>query len=309
MKSHVREAFAELERKFGRLNRVGDGRSLFEIPAIDVIVYFRYSKLFRQSDRKTVAFYGLRKTDIDAMLQSGKRAFLYLITDEKEKNLLIPLKQYEADFLATEPSNDGQYKTLAFFKPTGAEIYFANIGKFGAEGYFSLEPLMNSSPNDDSAPPLSHQQVQSLVGAIGIAKGFSVWYPEKDKVEIDFSIVDRSRVAERLPRFGKEIDDIVSEIDVIWLQQNKPVSFWEVEHSTPIYSGLLRFNDVLLTIANADNFNIVAEREREAKFGREINRPTFRQSKLIERVTFVDYATVYNWFRHLAKAAHSGRKA
>ncbi len=256
-------------------------------------------KFSKPSKQVKKAFYGLRKVDIDILIQSGKRSFLYLITDEAKNNLLIPFKQYEAYFLAAEPSNDGQYKTLIFFKPTGAEIYFANIGKFSAERYFSLDPLLSASPSAISTPSLSHQQVQSLVGAIGIAKGFEVWYPEKDKSEIDFSVMDRARVVERLPRFNNAIDNIVSEIDVIWLQQNQFVSFWEVEHSTPIYSGLLRFNDVLLTIANADNFNIVAEREREAKFGREINRPTFRQSKLIERVTFVDYASVYQWFYHL----------
>lgn len=47
------------------------------------------------------------------MIQSGKRAFLYLITDDKEKNLLIPFKQYEADFREVEPLNDGQHKTLS----------------------------------------------------------------------------------------------------------------------------------------------------------------------------------------------------
>jgi len=78
-----------------------------------------------------------------------------------------------------------------------------------------------------------------------------------------------------------------------------PVSFFEVEHSTPIYSGLLRFNDVLLTIAGVDNFNIVAEKTRENKFGREINRPTFKQNKLIDKVTFLDYENIYHWYYNL----------
>jgi hypothetical protein len=37
-------------------------------------------------------------------------------------------------------------------------------------------------------------------------------------------------------------------IDVIWFRRGTghPVRFFEVEHSTSVYSGLLRFNDVMI---------------------------------------------------------------
>ena len=60
----------------------------------------------------------------------------------------------------------------------------------------------------------------------------------------------------------------------------------KVEHSTPIYSGLLRFNDVLLTVGDAKEFNIIAKDERENKFGLEINRPTFTENRLNEKNYF-----------------------
>jgi len=108
-----------------------------------------------------------------------------------------------------------------------------------------------------------------------------------------------SKVRNKLPLYSTDIDNIISEIDVIWLENLKPVSFFEVEHSTPIYSGLLRFNDVLLSVAGADNFNIVAQNERESKFSKEIRRPTFKQNKLIDKVTFLDYGNIYNWYYNL----------
>lgn len=229
----------------------------------------------------------------------SKKSFICLITDDETKNLFIPFQQFESYFFETVPSRDGQYKTLSFFKPTGSEIYFAGIGKFNAENYFSLDDILNITQIKISIPELSHTQIQSLIGSIGIRKGYNIWYPESDKQKIDSNIVDYTRIIEKLPSFNKDIDHIISEIDVIWLDKSKPISFYEVEHSTPIYSGLLRFNDVLLTIAGADNFNIVADNERESKFGKEINRPTFKQNKLIEKVTFLDYANVYNWFHNL----------
>ncbi len=112
-------------------------------------------------------------------------------------------------------------------------------------------------------------------------------------------LVDSFHVREKLPYYNQDIDRIISEIDVIWLHQTKPVGLFEVEHSTPIYSGLLRFNDVLLTVAGVENFNIIAESDREGKFGREINRPTFKQNRLIDKVTFLDYKAVYQWYFNL----------
>lgn len=229
----------------------------------------------------------------------SKKSFICLITDDETKNLFIPFQRYESYFLETEPSNDGQYKTLSFFKPTGSEIYFSGIGKFNAENYYGLDDILNITQTKITIPKLSHTQIQSLIGSIGIIKGYNIWYPESDKQKIDSNIVDCSKVLDKLPIFSKEIDHIISEIDVIWLDKSKPISFYEVEHSTSIYSGLLRFNDVLLSISGADNFNIVAENERENKFGREINRPTFKQNKLIDKVTFLYYSNVYTWFHNL----------
>ncbi|NJN80409.1 MAG: hypothetical protein HC797_08020 [Anaerolineales bacterium] len=131
-------------------------------------------------------------------------------------------------------------------------------------------------------------------------KGYKIWYPQNDKEAIEKSVIDDVAILPSLPHFENSINSIISEIDVIWFDANKPVNFFEVEHSTPIYSGLLRFNDVLLTIGKVDNFNIVADSERESKFGREVNRPTFRASKLSEKVTFLNYQNIYQWFINIS---------
>lgn len=45
----------------------------------------------------------------------------------------------------------------------------------------------------------------------------------------------------------------MSKIDVIWVDHKHDAiaAAFEVEHSMPVYSGLLRFNDVLLTLMAA----------------------------------------------------------
>lgn len=284
----------KLEEKYGKLKSIGEGHSLFLIPSVDIIIYFRYSKISQATKSIEKAFYGLRREDI-ALMQS-KKSFICFLTDDETKDIVIPFQQFESYFLGVEPSKDGQYKTLSFFKKTGTELYFSNVGKFSAESYLGTDILFNFELNKIKMPQLSHSQVQSLIGAVGICKGFDIWFPQSDKAKIDSSIVDFNKVMDKLPNYSSEIDNIISEIDVIWLDKTKLISFYEVEHSTPIYSGLLRFNDVLLTIPKVENFNIVADNDRESKFGREINRPTFKQNKLIDKVTFLDYSNIYNWF-------------
>jgi hypothetical protein len=298
MANHIKNSIIEkLETKYGRLKRVGDGNSLYLIETSDVFVYFRYSKITQASKLVKKAFYGLRKEDI--LLMQNKKSFICFITDDVEKDIVIPFQQFENYFSNCEPAKDGQFKVLSFFKPTGVELYFANIGKFNSESYLGLNTLFNLQTNKLKVPLLTHSNIQSLVASIGIKKGFDIWFPPNDKIKIDTNIVDFSRVRNCLPDYGKEINHIISEIDVIWLKNTNPISFYEVEHSTPIYSGLLRFNDVLLTLPKIDNFNIVAHNDRENKFGREIQRPTFKQNKLIDKVTFLDYENIFNWYFNL----------
>ena len=92
-----------------------------------------------------------------------------------------------------------------------------------------------------------------------------------------------------------------SRIDVLWIAagRNAIEGLFEVEHSTSIYSGLLRFNDVLLTDPSATRFYIVSNEKRRDRFSRQAYRPTFRQSGLSERASFLEYANVFDWHQRL----------
>lgn len=292
----VQNIYNKIEADFGKLKKVGNGNSLFEISSNGVLIYFRYSKLTKKS-RLSSGFYGLRREDIK--LLSGKKSFICFVWDSFDEPILLPFSNYEYDFGLFPPSSDGQYKAHILFKNSATEFYLANVGKFNMDSFIGLSQLYSFSIHKLKVPILSHSQVQSLLCSIGVKKGFDLWVPDSDKLKMDYSIVDFAKMRNKLPIYSSDIDNIISEIDVIWFENSKPVSFFEVEHSTPIYSGLLRFNDVLLTISGVDNFNIVAENEREGKFSREIRRPTFGQNKLIDKVTFLDYENIYNWHFNL----------
>lgn len=287
-----------LKNKFGKVTKIGTGYSLFLIHAPDIVVYFRYSKILG-AEKRPYTFYGLKKDDLELIRKLNKTSFLILLTTEEEKNLFIPFDQFENYFELFKIESDNYYKVNHYFKPTGNVINLSNVGKYSTEKFLSFDKILNTETTKLKIPPLSHGQVQSLVGAIGIKQGYDLFFPKKDYSQIDYSIVSCSNIQDSLPSFNNIIDRIIREIDVIWLDGSKLERFFEVEHSTPIYSGLLRFNDVSLSIGNAKEFNIVADDKRENKFGFEINRPTFTKSKLIEKTTFISYESIYRKYFNL----------
>jgi hypothetical protein len=302
-KEYHERVLKKLQEKYGAIKNIGDGYSLYYVSAADFLVYFRYSKISEVGKTTKKTFYGLRKEEI--ALMRGKKSYICFLTDSDEKNIVIPFQQFEHYFIDATPSTDGQYKAFTIFKSTGTDLYFNNIGKFNVDNYLGIDMLFNLEKSSLLLPELTHTQIQSLIGSIGIKKGFDIWFPQNDKARIDNSIIDNSKIREFLPNYNKTIDHIISKIDVIWLNNTSPVSFYEVEHSTPIYSGLLRFNDVLLAIPGVENFNIIADNDRENKFSREVNRPTFRQNRLIDKVTFLDYMSIYQWYYNLYGKAYT----
>ena len=77
-------------------------------------------------------------------------------------------------------------------------------------------------------------------------------------------------------------------IDVLWISgHNHIVAAFEVEHSTTIYSGLLRMSD-LAVLAPSVSFPIyiVAPKDRLDDVRRQLRRPTFQVLELHKRAAF-----------------------
>ncbi len=141
-------------------------------------------------------------------------------------------------------------------------------------------------------------RVQAALCRIGEAMGFKIWLP----------MSDRSRVAEhwsgqpgvlleRLPlNYDETTLDTIKRIDVLWLKGRAIRRAFEVEHSTAIYSGLLRMADLCALLPNINvSLHIVAPESRREKVFQEITRPVFsllENSPLSERCTYLSYGSV-----------------
>lgn len=158
-----------------------------------------------------------------------------------------------------------------------------------------LAPAPTGAPDDARE---SHK-IQATLALIGAAMGFRVWVPRNDRQKI-LELCQPDAHEAFLEILPLNYDDAtlrtVEQIDVIWLHNRSMARAFEVEHTTAIYSGLLRMADLLALQPNMDiRLHIVAPSEKRDKVLREIRRPVFSlldRGPLYESCTYIPYEAV-----------------
>lgn len=116
---------------------------------------------------------------------------------------------------------------------------------------------------------------------------------------------DHPPLLERLPlNYDDTTLKTIEQIDVLWLKGRAIKQAFEVEHTTSVYSGILRMADLLALQPNMDiRLHIVAPISRREKVFQELRRPVFSlldQGPLSESCTYLSYDSV----RELAAQPH-----
>jgi hypothetical protein len=172
-------------------------------------------------------------------------------------------------------------------------------------------------PDDAEAEPEEEAQshpresikVQALLGRIGATMGFKVWLPANDRNAVLAEWPAGSNaVASHLPlNYDETTLDTIERIDVLWLKGRSIVRAFEVEHTTAMYSGLLRMADLISLQPNmAIKLHIVAPESRREKVRHEITRPVFSLLEgrpLAKTCTYLSYDSV-NEIAALPHLAH-----
>lgn len=295
MANPIKAAFLEqLKSKYGKPKQLPGSLSLFEIGEGLVRIYIRYSKVHARNR----TFFGLRQDDLKQL--EGFNSVICFLWDTQAEPIFIPFSDFEDVFNTLMPASDGQFKAQ-IYPDVETELYIANAGRFNVEGFYGWHNLDGLIDKNKLAvlPDFTHSQIQTLIGSIGILKGYDVWIPLIDRNRLDWNIAEMFSCRSDLPvRYGK-VDDIIREVDVVWMQRGSSElrAMFEVEYSTPIYSGLLRFNDLHLVEPNLKlKFSIISNDLRRALFLRQINRPTFKMSGLSDICNFMEYKDVFSWF-------------
>lgn len=96
----------------------------------------------------------------------------------------------------------------------------------------------------------------------------------------------------------------VEQIDVLWLRKRSIVRAFEVEHTTSVYSGLLRMADLVALQPNINiKLHIVAPLAKRDKVLQEIRRPVFSLLEgraLSEMCTYLSYDAI----REIGESKH-----
>ena len=141
-------------------------------------------------------------------------------------------------------------------------------------------------------------QIQAALAEIGTRMGFQIWLPRADRGRVLSKWKpDLDVLLEELPvGFDQTTMKTIEQIDVLWLKKRTIVRAFEVEHTTSIYSGILRMADMLAMQPNLKiKLHIVAPASRREKVFQEIRRPVFallEGGALSDICTYLSYDTV-----------------
>lgn len=141
-------------------------------------------------------------------------------------------------------------------------------------------------------------KIQALLCEIGEKMGFKIWLPRGDRSRVLQEWKPETGILiENLPlNYDQVTLKTIEQIDVLWLKKRSIVRAFEIEHTTSIYSGLLRMADLLALQPNMDiKLHIVTPVERREKVFAEIQRPVFsllEKGALSEFCTYISYESV-----------------
>ncbi len=145
--------------------------------------------------------------------------------------------------------------------------------------------------------PTIHDEMQWRLIRLGRKSHFDVWIPRPDQNK---SYQGQKFTKLVMHEFHEALDipSYIKNIDTVWKLGLSIKSAFEIEHSTQIYSGILRLSD-LRALAPNSNYPlfIVADRNKKTSVFEQLKRPTFSNDylHLDKAVKFLSYDKV----RHL----------
>lgn len=137
-----------------------------------------------------------------------------------------------------------------------------------------------------------HVKMQWKLILLGLKTGSRVWIPRTDqqKIEKEYDFHEFEKT------FSAGIDmpaKYVENIDVVWKEEFRIDAAFEIEHTTAIYSGLLRFSDLKIIAPNINYpLFIVAPLAKKNRVFEQLKRPAFKKLGLEKDVRYISYEAV-----------------
>lgn len=184
----------------------------------------------------------------------------------------------------------------------------ADLARVHEETAVAHKARLAASENDQT-----HTQVQGCLRDLGLALCFQVWIANNDKGRSygDGRLGDGCIAALPAAIRASAAADTIALIDVLWLEAltGKISMAFEVEHSTSIYSGIVRMLDLALGVPDHEGatFFLVAPDAREADVRNQFARPAFSRVKELD-VRYIGYGELTKHREAIARFGN-GEKA
>jgi hypothetical protein len=148
---------------------------------------------------------------------------------------------------------------------------------------------VESAPKEEPEKFSEHTEIQWRLIRLGQESGSDIWLPRNDQNKSfegnkfkDFLLEDFQE--------GVDVPTYVKNLDTVWKYGYQIKSVFEIEHSTSIYSGLLRMSDLkAITPNTVYPMFIVAPRDRKPNVFEQLERPTFKFFNMDKDVAFLSY--------------------
>ena len=154
---------------------------------------------------------------------------------------------------------------------------------------------------------ITHLEMQWLLASLGNDMKYNIWIARNDRNKSfqGRSFSEIPGLLDSLPlQFDAATNRTIELIDVLWLEESAIKAAFEIEHTTSVYSGLLRMSDLLAMQPNINiPLYIVAPDDRREKVISEINRPTFSRMKppLNEYCQYIPYPALKTRIESMGK--------
>lgn len=234
---------------------------------------------------------------------------VYFIANPREINLSFKqcgaLFGYRSNYQLRGFTNISEEKLTEFYE-TYDDLYSVLLRLKQGEQPKVKESVVNETvePEDVYKAPVEdqeedydalktdHFEMQWRLLKLGLKTGAKVWAPKNDQKRI----TKHFSFSEFEDTFAAGLDTqtkYVENIDVVWKEEFRIDAAFEVENSTSIYSGLLRFSDLTVVAPNSPYpLFIVAPTARRNRVLDQVRRPTFKRLPMAGRVKYLSYDAV-----------------
>ena len=229
---------------------------------------------------------------------------IYFIINEKE--ISVPLEKFNQFLKYKEnftPQGFGSIESerQKEFERVYGDFYglMLKINEGKTDEILKISPIISVQkiivPTENiHQEPTEHDEIQWKLIRLGRAAGNDVWVPKNDQNNVFDGNSFRDFVLKEFEP-GLDIPKPVENIDCVWRFGFQIKSAFEIEHTTSIYSGILRLSD-LRSVAPNSNYPlfIVAPREKRPQVFEQVRRPTFSNPylKLKEAIRFLSYDSI-----------------